>query len=141
MSCNLVRQEATRSPVLPLAEPRLVLLVDDDASSALGLARLLRPDGFDVEIARDGAAAIARLARLPLPDALVTELQLPYVDGTAICRYGRSQRADLPVFIVTSHANGWARPDLGAPEPVLISKPVDYAALRDALLRATEPAG
>jgi len=35
----------------------LILLVEDDARSAGVLARLLRDDGFEVEIARDGAAA------------------------------------------------------------------------------------
>ena len=114
------------------------MIVDDDVSSAHGLARLLRQDGFEVEVARDGAAAIARLTRAPLPDALVTELQLHYADGTAVCRYARSQNRELPVFVVTSHGNVWARPDLGAPEPVLVAKPVEYVELRDGLIGATK---
>ena len=45
-----------------------------------------RDDGFDVEVARDGATAIARLACGPLPDTLITELRIPLADGTAVAR-------------------------------------------------------
>ena len=49
----------------------LVLLVDDDVRMARTFALMLREDGYEVDFAADGAAAISRLTRDPLPDVLV----------------------------------------------------------------------
>ena len=115
--------------------PALILVVDDDVRSARVLARMLREDGFDVEIANDGAAAIGRLARAPLPDVLVTDLRLPHADGLAVARYGRSRWVGLPVIVVTGYPNGIARADLD-PSAAVLTKPLDYPALSEELRRA-----
>jgi two-component system response regulator MprA len=84
-------------------KPTLVLVVEDEAKSARMLAQLLRDDGFDVELAFDGAAAISRLSRSPVPDALVTDFRMAHVDGVAVASYARSRQADMPVIIVTGY--------------------------------------
>lgn len=87
-----------------MSEPaKRVLVVDDDVRTARLLARLLGEDGFEVEVATDGAAAIARLSRSPLPDALVTDLRMPHADGMAVARYARSRNPRIPIFIVTGY--------------------------------------
>jgi CheY-like chemotaxis protein len=104
----------------------LVLLVDHDVRTTRTLAQMLREDGYEVERVPDGAAAVGRLAREPIPDVLVTEITLPYVDGAAVARYARSRHPGLPVVVVTNH------PDLTtrsfAPPPIVLTKPIDYAA-------------
>ncbi len=91
---------------------------------------MLRGDGYDTEVTNDGATAIARLTRDPLPDAVVSELHLPNADGLAVARYARSRRPDTVIVFLTAHphaaesAAAWT----GAPV-VLLAKPVDYAAL------------
>jgi len=116
----------------------LILIVDDDARSASLLGRLLRADGFDTEVTTDGAAALARLTRSPVPDALITDFHLAHADGLAVGRYARSRRAAMPIFVVTGdpHAVARAADPLGEPTMV-ITKPLDYAdlvvRLRDAL--------
>ena len=115
-----------------------VLLVDDDTRTARLLAHMLREDGFDVELARDGAIAIGRLTRDPFPDVLVTDLHMPNVDGVAVTQFARSKEPLLPVVIVTGHPN--MALGLGAtlnPLPVILVKPVEYAKLADELRRAT----
>jgi two-component system response regulator MprA len=102
---------------------------------------MLREDGFDVEVATDGATAIARLTRLPLPDILVTDFKMPHADGEAVSRFGRTQRPGLPVFIVTSYPGMVTKTRLGEPPPVLFTKPVDYVDLRDEIVRVLGPAG
>jgi two-component system response regulator MprA len=81
----------------------LVLVVDDDARSARVLAHMLRDDGYEVEVANDGASAIGRLTRAPTPEALVTDFHLPHADGLAVGRYARARRPDMPVFVVTGY--------------------------------------
>jgi DNA-binding response OmpR family regulator len=118
----------------PSPRPYIVLLVDDDLRTTRRMADMLREDGFAVEIARDGAAAVARLSRAPVPDALVTELTTAHADGVAVGRFARNQRPGLPVLVVTSYPNLFHADALSdGPPASLFTKPVDYAALREAL--------
>jgi len=117
----------------------VVLLVDDDLRTTRRMAQMLREDGFAVEIARDGAAAVARLSRSPVPDALVTELTTAYADGLAVGRFARNQRPGIPVLVLTGYPNLFhADAFAGGPPATLFTKPVDYAALRSALRDALE---
>ena len=119
------------------AKPK-VLLVDDDSRTTRLLAHMLREDGFDVELAWDGATAIARLTRGPAPDILVTDLLMPHVDGVAVTTYARSREPLIPIFIVTGHPNLLPTAGSGAldPAPVVMTKPLDYAKFADELRRA-----
>jgi len=108
----------------------LVLVVDDDARSASLLARLLRADGYEAEVTIDGAAALARLTRDPVPEALVTDLHLPHADGLAISRYARSRRAEIPIFVVTGHPHLLTGAGPGSQGHFeVFTKPLDYAIL------------
>jgi two-component system nitrogen regulation response regulator GlnG len=112
----------------------LILVVEDDASSARALAKLLRADGYEVELARDGAAAIARLSRAPLPDILCTDLQLPYASGIAIARYCRSLAPGTPLVLTTAYPEQATElVHEMVPPPVVLTKPIDYDALGRAL--------
>ena len=114
----------------------LVLVVDDDTRSARRLAQLLREDGYAVEVAGDRAAAVGRLSRLPLPDILITDMQLRHVDGGAVARYARVGRPNISVFFVTGYPQ-LAPAKLGGPgaDAVVFTKPLDYEALRAELDR------
>ena len=119
--------------------PYVVLLVDDDLRTTRRMADMLREDGFAVEIARDGAAAVACLSRSPVPDALVTELTTAHADGLAIGRFARNQRPGMPVLVLTGYPNLFHSDAFaGGPPATLFTKPVDYAALRSALLDALQ---
>lgn len=121
----------------PLDKRPLVLVVDDDARSASLLARLLRADGYDTEVTTDGAAALARLTRDPVPEALVTDLHLPHADGLAVSRYARSRRAEMAVFVVTGYPQS-LEVQKRAPDERLtvLTKPLDYAVLLERLIMA-----
>ena len=110
----------------------LVLIVDDDSRSAAVLARMLRLDGYDVEVTTDGAAALARLARAPIPSAIVTERHLPHADGLAVSRYARSRRPGIPIFVVTDYPGSLGKESNDEPLQML-TKPLDYEDLRGRL--------
>ena len=115
----------------------VVLLVDDDVPTARVLARLLSEDGYAVEIASDGAAAIRRLTRDPLPDVLITDMTMPFADGITVTRYARSRRANLPVFVITGSPSLVTRraADMDPP-PVVLTKPLHYESFSAELRRA-----
>lgn len=122
-------------------KPTLVLVVEDDARSARKLAQMLREDGYDVEVATDGAAAIGRLSRSPLPNILVTDLSLPHADGAAVARYARSLRADMPVLVITGYPQlAVSLQDVLEPAPLVFTKPVVYDELTAALRSLQEEA-
>ena len=123
-----------------LPRTQVVLLVDDDLRTSRRLAEMLREDGLTVEVARDGAAAIARFTHAPVPDALVTELTTAHADAASVSRFARAQRPGLPVLVVTGYPNLFHADAFGGAPPLLFTKPVDYSKLRDALLRALHSA-
>jgi two-component system response regulator MprA len=125
----------------------LLLVVDDDTRSARMLAQLLREDGYDVEVAYDGASAVARLTRAPKPDALVTDYRMPHVDGVAVARVARAIDGALPIFFVTGYPElladldsilPAARAEIARP-PAIFTKPLAYPELTTALARAFAP--
>jgi two-component system response regulator MprA len=118
-----------------------VLLVENDRRSAHQLARLLDEDGFDVELTDNGATAIARLTRGPIPDALVTDLYMEHADGLAVARFARSRSPTITAVLVTEHAELVGPRFEGlTPPPVVLAKPLDYAALTRTLRHLlTEP--
>jgi CheY-like chemotaxis protein len=119
----------------PVTVP-LILVVDDDTRTARRLAQLLREDGYGVEIAQDGALAVGRLSREPFPDVVITDVQLPHVDGAAVARFARAGRPDVGVIFVTGYPELVdAQPDEPRPRAVVFTKPLDYNALCAELTR------
>jgi DNA-binding response OmpR family regulator len=81
--------------------PRVV--VADDSLEMCGLvALMLRSRGFDVVAAPDGDAALAAILS-DGADGLVSDFQMPGLDGLTLCRVLRSLRASaaLPIVIFT----------------------------------------
>jgi CheY-like chemotaxis protein len=117
----------------PPTPSKRVLLVDGDLRSSQRLADLLREDGFEVEVARDGRRALATLARSTAPDVLITELSVPLADGAAIARFALSQRPTMQIVILTRYPNLAVPAAFGKPPPTVLSKPLDYAHLLELL--------
>ena len=120
------------------SKPLLVLLVDDDLRTARRMAEMLSEDGFAVEVARDGAAAISRLTRNPVPDVVVMELNLPHADGNTVAQFARTRRAEMQIIVVTGYPQLLKSTAFGFEPPLLFTKPVDYGSLRD-VLQANKP--
>lgn len=108
------------------ASKPLVLVVDDDARTARRLALMLRDDGYEAEVATDGAVAIARLSRAPSPQLLITDLNMPHADGASVIQYARSRTPDIPVIVVTGHPQMAGSLSTLRPTPTIMPKPADY---------------
>jgi DNA-binding response OmpR family regulator len=75
------------------------LVVDDDLVLSDVLAFTLRREGYEVITAHDGLAAIDRW-RDESPDLILLDINLPKLDGLAVCRRIRAL-ADTPIIILT----------------------------------------
>lgn len=136
-TCNAFGQRApleelVKGPRMDIKTPHrfLVLIVDADMRSASLVGRLLRADGYEAEVTTDGAAALARLTRNPVPNAVVTDFHLAHADGLAVARYARSRRHLMHIFLVTGHPNATSTAADHLDEPLhVLTKPLDYADL------------
>jgi chemotaxis protein histidine kinase CheA/ActR/RegA family two-component response regulator len=82
-----------------------VLVVDDSMSVRRAVASLLEDQGYDVAQARDGLEA-AKAIELARPDALLTDLEMPNMNGLELTAHVRSrpELAGLPVIMITSRS-------------------------------------
>ena len=85
----------------PDGSPLRVLVVDDEASLCELLATVLRYEGWQVETARGGHAAL-RVARSLDPDVVVLDMMMPDLDGLAVLRRLRGYKPMVPVLFLTA---------------------------------------
>jgi two-component system, OmpR family, response regulator MprA len=78
-----------------------VLVVDDDAAILRMLERTLTAEGYAVETAADGGAALAAVER-EVPDLVVLDVSMPGLDGLDVCRRLRSKGLALPILLLTA---------------------------------------
>ncbi len=83
-----------------------ILLVEDDAALADGIARALRAENCVVDVATNGEDG-GHLGSTELYDAAVLDLGLPVKDGIAVLRGWRGEGRSLPVLILTAR-DGWS---------------------------------
>ena len=80
-----------------------ILIIEDDPVAGTGYRNFLQSHGFQVEVVRDGATGLERLAEFA-PDAVLLDLMIPKVNGIAVLKAIRAQEAyrHLPVLVLTS---------------------------------------
>ena len=78
-----------------------VLVVEDDPAISRFVVRGLREENYRVDLAEDGLAA-GRMAGDVSYDAIVLDIQLPGLDGFALCRGLRRDGVDTPVLMLTA---------------------------------------
>ncbi|XHU08119.1 response regulator transcription factor [Amycolatopsis sp. WGS_07] len=82
---------------------RRVLVVEDDLTIAASIDARLRAEGFSVEVAHDGPAAVEAEAATS-PDLVVLDVMLPGFDGLEVCRRIQARRP-VPVLMLTARAD------------------------------------
>jgi DNA-binding response OmpR family regulator len=80
--------------------PRTVLVVEDDASIAMGLDINLRAEGYGVRVATDGEEGL-RLARAGV-DLVILDVMLPKLNGLEVVKTLRAERNAVPVIMLSA---------------------------------------
>ena len=83
-----------------MPEAPLILVVDDEQSYRDALRIALEREGFRVEVAADGAEAIARFDAVR-PALVLLDVMLPRISGVDVCREIRT-RSQVPIIMVTA---------------------------------------
>ena len=77
-----------------------VMVVEDEEAFIDALVVGLRREGFGVEVARDGAEALASFDKVN-PDIVLLDVMLPKVSGTDVCREIR-KKSQVPIIMVSA---------------------------------------
>jgi two-component system, OmpR family, response regulator MprA len=120
-----------------------IMVVDDERAVRESLRRALELEGYEIELAADGAEALSLLANSAPTDALVLDVLMPGIDGLEVCRRLRRNGNQLPILMLTARAeveNRVAGLDAGADD--YVTKPFaleELLARLRALLRRAGP--
>ena len=115
-----------------------ILVVDDEPNVREGLERLLRQSGYVVDTARDGQEALMIAGERP-PEVVVTDLNMPVMNGMELCAKLREADRELPVIFATGIGEvSSAVMAMRAGATDYLVKPVDFDALVGAIDRARE---
>jgi EAL domain-containing protein (putative c-di-GMP-specific phosphodiesterase class I)/CheY-like chemotaxis protein len=120
-----------------------VLVVDDDAAIRRVCERVLGFEGWTVVVAENGRAAIAELEHAKVPfDCVLSDVNMPELDGFGLVKELRARDNDLPVLLMTGDPtldSAVQAIDQGAIS--YITKPFDHEVLAAAVARAARVHG
>jgi DNA-binding response OmpR family regulator len=80
-----------------------ILLVDDEVRLTELLRLELGVEGYEVEVASDGASGLIKARSQPEPDLIVLDWNLPDFSGVDICQRIRSSGVTTPILMLTGH--------------------------------------
>jgi two-component system, chemotaxis family, chemotaxis protein CheY len=114
-----------------------VLLVDDSATMVMSLKGTLEISGFKVDTAGDGEAALNKLKMGLKPDLIITDINMPKMDGISLIREARKLLRFTPILALTTEsqqakrdeakkigATGWLVKPVGGADLVKVIKQV-----------------
>src|SRR5882724_5004456 len=78
-----------------------ILVVEDDRAVQKALKRLFEAEGYSVQIAPDGNAAV-EVFRTAAPSAVVLDLRLPGLPGREVCREIKQHSPALPIIVLSA---------------------------------------
>jgi DNA-binding response OmpR family regulator len=82
--------------------PRKVLIVDDEPNIVTSLDFLMKRNGFETSIARDGDEALTEVERFQ-PDLVLLDVMMPKRDGFEVCQMLRAAgRTELKIILLTA---------------------------------------
>ncbi len=112
----------------------LALVVDDSTVVRRMVCAMLRAQGFSTCEASDGIELLEQVARQDV-ELVITDLNMPHMDGLTACRQLRASRGELPLIMLTTYQNQTNEALAGGVNVVLI-KPVNGQVLAKAIEQA-----
>jgi len=115
-----------------------ILIIDDEEAARYGISRALATQGYQLQEASDGAAAVAAIDAFG-PDVLISDINMPGMDGLALLRHvNQSPQPPLVVLVTAYGSEEVAAEALRAGAYDYLSKPFDLELLRATVRNAVE---
>ncbi len=104
--------------------PVQILVVDDDVTARAAMRRLLEHQGYSVIVAEDGVDALRLLERTHVPvDMLVSDIQMPGMNGDQLAERVRESWPELPVIFVSGEIRNAGLADKAGGRTRFVLKP------------------
>jgi len=119
------------SPMQTQENKKSIMLLDDDPVQLQYLADILQGDGFQIMAYSDAQEALSSIGQRTKIDLVITDLQIPRMDGMQFVEKLRKVRPGMPIIMLTAHASVdtfFKSFGLGVSE--FITKPINKAELR-----------
>ncbi|GAB6887500.1 response regulator [Desulfothermus okinawensis JCM 13304] len=83
-----------------------ILLVDDSATILMSMEGVLKRSGYEVEKAKNGKEALSKLSSGKKPDLIITDLNMPIMDGITFIKEVRKKPGFrfLPILMLTTES-------------------------------------
>jgi two-component system chemotaxis response regulator CheY len=81
-----------------------VMLVDDSATILMSLSSILTKAGFQVETAGDGREALSKLSGGLKPNLIISDVNMPNMDGITFAREARKALRFTPILMLTTES-------------------------------------
>jgi sigma-B regulation protein RsbU (phosphoserine phosphatase) len=80
------------------------LLVEDSSTMRRMLSMKIQDEGYEVITANDGAQGLSKAAEEPHPDLILTDYEMPEMDGAALCKAIKEDKAlrTIPILMLTT---------------------------------------
>jgi DNA-binding NtrC family response regulator len=86
-----------------MEDKKNILVIDDEEIVRISCRRALTPEGFNVEVARDGLEGLRLLKEKPY-DLILIDLKMPNMDGMEVLENILAMRPDAKVIIITGYS-------------------------------------
>lgn len=114
-----------------------IMIAEDESSVRTLLVRAFAQDGHEVESAPDGAAALDHLSKSAPFDLLLSDIQMPLMDGIALALAAKRDHPALTILLMTGYTDQRERAQsLRALIHDIVQKPFTVAEIRAAVTAA-----
>jgi len=88
--------------------PKRILVVDDSAAIRQSITYVLQQGGYEVIEAKDGQDGLDTLTKMEMPDLIITDVNMPNLDGIGFIRRVREQIKFkfVPIVVLTTESQG-----------------------------------
>jgi two-component system, chemotaxis family, chemotaxis protein CheY len=88
--------------------PKKILIVDDSAAIRQSISFILRQEGYDTVEAQDGLEALTMLGSIGPLDLIITDVNMPNLDGIGLIKKAREIPAYkfTPILVLTTESQG-----------------------------------
>jgi CheY-like chemotaxis protein len=110
-----------------------ILIVDDDPSTRYVLRLILEREGYEIDEAANGEAALDMIRPDALPDIVMTDLMMPVMGGVELIQRLRSEprTAAIPIVVVSSNPEAARSLQSSGLVDAIVSKPFTASRLAD----------
>jgi two-component system chemotaxis response regulator CheY len=83
---------------------KTIFVVDDSATMVMSVKSSLEISGFKVETASDGVQALDKIHKGLKPDLMITDINMPRMDGIELIRQARKVLRFTPILLLTTES-------------------------------------